>query len=121
MLQLEPGHRPPAAPLPAPITARHFSRKAFMKLKSLFSCLVAVCFLLAPAAASASVSTAPDVTTYSQMQYAYDSLFCLSFEDGHTANGTPLQIFTCNGTDTQKWIRVHVVNEDNGGLLRHPE
>jgi len=114
VLQLEPGHRPPAAPLPAPITARHFSRKAFMKLKSLFACLVAACFLLAPAAASASVSTAPDVTTYSQMQYAYDSLFCLSFEDGHTANGTPLQIFTCNGTDTQKWIRVHVVNEDNG-------
>jgi hypothetical protein len=85
-----------------------------MRLRLLLACLGAVTCLAAPAAASASVTADPDVGTYSQMQNGFDSLFCLSFDDGHTANGTPLQIFNCNGAPTQQWIRVHVVNEDHG-------
>jgi hypothetical protein len=85
-----------------------------MKLRFLIACLGAATCLAAPAAASASVSADPGVATYSQMQNATHPSFCLSFEDGKTANGTPLQIFDCNGTPTQQWIRIHVVNEDNG-------
>jgi hypothetical protein len=84
-----------------------------MKLRVLLTCLAIATPLLAPAAASASVSTDPDVATYSHLQYAFNHAFCLSFQDGNTANGTPLQIFNCNATPQQMWIRVHVVDEDH--------
>jgi hypothetical protein len=47
------------------------------------------------------------------LPYAFNHAFCLSFQDGNTANGTPLQIFNCSATPQQMWIRVHVVTEDH--------
>jgi hypothetical protein len=90
-----------------------------MRLRLVLASLGAVTALLVPAAASAAVSpnadptVDPSIATYSHMQLAYDSAFCLSFSSGHTANGTPLQMFNCNSTAEQQWIRIHVADEDH--------
>jgi alpha-glucosidase len=75
--------------------------------------------------------SAPDevwqFTLAGQIQYAADTEKCVKLRDGSTQNGTPVQIFDCNGTSGQTWqfvqgggVQGFQLQDGNGACLSAP-
>jgi len=64
----------------------------------------------APASFASSIGQSPDVRTYAPMVNAFSGAVCLSILNGNTATGVQAQIFACDNSAQQNWIRVFYSN-----------
>eukprot|EP00956_Cyclotella_meneghiniana_P022280 scaffold41923_cov33-Cyclotella_meneghiniana.AAC.1 len=46
----------------------------------------------------------PATRNYIEFTNGLDNSLCMDVKDGHTHNGTPVQLSNCNGSDGQKWF-----------------
>eukprot|EP00956_Cyclotella_meneghiniana_P003491 scaffold4251_cov37-Cyclotella_meneghiniana.AAC.6 len=51
-----------------------------------------------------SPTTSPTSPDYIEFTNGLDNSLCMDVKDGHTHNGTPVQLSNCNGSDGQKWF-----------------
>jgi hypothetical protein len=71
----------------------------------------------APASFASPLRQSQDVTTYAPMVNAYSGVVCLSILNGTTVAGTQAQIFACDESKQQNWIRVEYSGGDMNDIF----